>query len=374
MKKIQHHEILQRLRALLTQPERLEDEWRKTRSIDYHRPLEAMKHRIRHAGGDADKAQEVAMAPASSRNRLRWLSAAASVLVILSLGAAYYYNRSMRQAQTTELADNRQVITHGTMRATLKMADGRTIELGSDERRNKQLMAEAQTESQGETQAQEVKMLRIETPRGGEFHITLGDGSKVWLNAESSLEYPEQFSNDERRVKVSGEAYLQVAHNDKQPFLVETGQQVVRVLGTQFNINAYPENDGIYTTLVEGSISLYNKGNEADAVTLKPGDQAMFDTQQGRANVRRVDAETMTAWRKGKFVFENQSLDQIMHTLSRWYDFDYRFTSNDLRRTEFMGTMPRYGDFNDVLQILSLTGNVNFRQQGKTIVITRKRQ
>ena len=212
----------------------------------------------------------------------------------------------------------------------------------------------------------------LTTPRGGEFEITLEDGTKVWLNAESQLSYPDTFRSDERRVILKGEAYFQVAHNEEKPFYVESDGQLVRVYGTEFNIRSYEEDAAVYTTLISGSVALQVAGNLNAELFLTPGRQAVFDKKEASAFVRSVNTEVVTGWRKGLFVFEEQNLGQIMATLARWYNFDYEFADNVLSETVFMGSVPRYGDFNEVLEILEKSGGLKFRLENHTVIISHR--
>jgi ferric-dicitrate binding protein FerR (iron transport regulator) len=173
-------------------------------------------------------------------------------------------------------------------------------------------------------------------------------------------------------VKVEGEAYFKVAKNEKRPFFVETAGQMVRVYGTEFNINSYGENKSVYTTLVNGKISLYPIESPKAELILTPGNQAIFSKRDASTSVHRVDPEVMTSWRNGKFVFEEQTLEQIMQTLSRWYDFTFEFKNNSIAATEFAGSMSRYSNFNDVLKILEQSGNLKFKVSGHHVVVYSK--
>ena len=214
------------------------------------------------------------------------------------------------------------------------------------------------------------KQLCLDIPKGGEFKIVLDDSTEVWLNSESKLIYPEKFSDKERRVIVKGEAYFKVAHESNRPFRVETDGQVVTVHGTEFNVKSYKEDKNVLTTLVEGSISL-SKANGSGEVMLRPGHQSQFSKQDASTTVRTVNAEMVTSWRYGKFVFENQTLEEIMQELSRWYNFEYEFSNNDLKQIEFMGSIPRYSQFDTALTILEKSGGIHFKRQGNKLRIMR---
>jgi ferric-dicitrate binding protein FerR (iron transport regulator) len=212
----------------------------------------------------------------------------------------------------------------------------------------------------------------LATPRGGEFKVTLEDGTVVWLNAASQLCYPDSFSGNERRVRLIGEAYFHVAKNEKKPFFVETANQIVRVYGTEFDINSYNENKVVYTTLVTGKVSLYPANGSQTELVLTPGHQAQFSKSDASTSVRSVDTDVMTSWIHGMFVFEDQTLEQIMQALGRWYNFTFEFRSKTAASTIFMGSMSRYSDFDDVLKILEQSGDLKFVVNGRHVVIFTK--
>lgn len=178
----------------------------------------------------------------------------------------------------------------------------------------------------------------------------------MWLNAESQLIYPENFTDKERRVTVNGEAYFKVKKDSLRPFYVESAGMEVRVYGTEFNINAYAEDENVYTTLVSGSIALKPLHDTQAELVLTPGHQAIFQKDERSTFVRPVDTRAVTSWHEGRFSFEEQTLDQIMLTLSRWYNFDYEITDNRLAKTVFKGSAPRYSELSEVLSILEKSG------------------
>ena len=209
-------------------------------------------------------------------------------------------------------------------------------------------------------------------PRGGEFKIELEDGTQVWLNAQSRLVYPEAFSQEERRVQLEGEAYFKVAKDDTKPFYVETYNQQIRVLGTEFNVNSYLEDNTVKTTLVTGRIAMQQMGDDSREMILTPGHQAIFDKGEQSMQVKSVDTEVVTSWKDGMFVFEEQNLASIMQTLSRWYDFTYEFRDHKAASTIFMGRIPRYADFQDVIRIIEASGGLTLRLDHKKLTIASK--
>lgn len=213
--------------------------------------------------------------------------------------------------------------------------------------------------------------LCLDVPRGGEFKVQLEDGSEVWLNSESRLYYPKSFGDDSRKVRIEGEAYLSVAADSIRPFYVETTNQLIRVYGTAFNIRNYPEEQGVYTTLERGKVSLRRADEVGGELFLTPGHQAVFNTSDFNVNVRPVNTEVVTSWRKGRFVFEHQTLLRIMQDLSRWYDFDYEFADESLKKEEFMGSIPRYSDFTTAISILEKCGGIRFAVSDGKVLVSR---
>lgn len=213
--------------------------------------------------------------------------------------------------------------------------------------------------------------LCLDVPRGGEFKMLLEDGTEVWLNSASRLYYPAKFGDDMRKVRVEGEAYFAVAADSLCPFYVETDNQLVRVYGTEFNVRHYPEETLVATTLKTGSVAISRADQVGGELFITPGHQAMFDTADSEVSVRSVDAEVVTSWRNGRFVFEHQTLLHIMQDLGRWYDFDYEFTDESLKKEEFMGSIPRYSDFTTAISILEKCGNIRFAVTDGKVIVSR---
>ena len=331
-------------------------EYRRSKLINYQRPLEDMKRRLGLEESVAEKPR------AHSAVVYKLISAAAVLLLIF--GATYYFRQSdvkSEKEQTTVVAKTE--ILPGRTQAVLTLDNGKQVELGADVQSNTKAIAEI-------TDGEAIAFNNLKTPRGGEFKVTLEDGTEVWLNADSRLRYPETFEGGERRVEVSGEAYFKVAKNAEKPFYVVSGGQEVRVYGTEFNVHAYDDEPTIFTTLVEGSISLRPVGGNKSELMLTPGKQALFNKGDASATVRKVDTEVVTSWLNGIFVFEDQSLEQIMRTLSRWYDFEYEFADQQVASTVFMGSIPRYGSFGEVVEIFQKLGGVRLHQRGRKVVIS----
>ncbi|GGH65709.1 hypothetical protein HNQ91_002024 [Filimonas zeae] len=207
----------------------------------------------------------------------------------------------------------------------------------------------------------------ITTPRAGKYALELEDGTKVWLNAASSLRYPVAFNGRERVVEVSGEAYFEVAANARKPFIVKAGKHTVHVLGTHFNISAYPEETTVNTTLLEGSVRVTN-GEVAQY--LNPGQQAQ--ASNGAFNIKlnpNPDLEDVMAWKNGVFYLNASSLNHLMLQVCRWYDMDVEYINVNKSAGRFMGTIPRDVPLSQVLYLLELTGSIHFSVEGKKILV-----
>lgn len=273
------------------------------------------------------------------------------------MAESYTDTREDKTQQTIAL----ERLTPGSTLAVMTLPDGDTIRLSKPE-------SVPKASSSGISEGR----LQLDVPRGGEFAIVLEDSTKVWLNSESRLYYPAHFSPEERNVKLIGEAYFEVRHQSERPFTVETSGQKVTVYGTEFNIRSYPEEKSVYTTLSSGSIGLSRTGKEGGEIRLAPGKQAVFDKETFTARVRQVDIERVTGWRHGRFVFEEQSLRQIMTDLSRWYDFDFEFADEEAAETIFMGSIPRYSNFKTAIAILEKSGGLVFSVNDNKVVISKE--
>lgn len=337
---------------------KIADEYRLREMIDTDRPLADMQHRL---------GLDVAM-----RKTLRWRPwAAAACVAVLAAGAFVWLSpddnhsaEMVADAPTRELRLDE--MTPGASMAVVTLADGDTVHLSGN---SEIVLAEVAKASGAKAED-----LKVEVPRGGEFVVVLEDSTRVWLNSASTLVYPASFSDSERVVSLQGEAYFDVSKSAGRPFKVETAGQRVTVYGTEFNVRSYEEDDAVYTTLSKGKVALSRLDGAGGEIFLSPGKQAVFDKETFEANVRSVDIETVTGWRHGRFVFEEQSLMQIMRDLSRWYDFDFEFKDRDVASTVFMGSIPRYSNFKTAIAILEKSGNLKFEIKDNKILISRNAQ
>ncbi|WP_442587073.1 FecR domain-containing protein [Pedobacter sp. AW31-3R] len=298
---------------------------------------------------------------------------AAAVLLVLTAGLTFYMleKKPLRAVKEETMAS--KTIQPGSKKAILTLADGSQVALEQTivgnipgqanlKQDNGQLIYENNARL---APAAENAQNTITTPKGGEYQLILHDGTKVWLNAATRLSYPVQFSGSERRVKVEGEAYFEVAKNAEMPFIVQGNGTEVRVLGTHFNVSAYADDDYVKTTLVEGSVEV--RKNQQKAM-LKPGQEALINFSVPGIKVSDVDTEQALAWKNGYFMFDNQDIKGVMKLVGRWYNVDIAYQGNLAGKT-FGGTISRFGDIRELLKSMELTGTIHFEIQGRRVIV-----
>lgn len=209
----------------------------------------------------------------------------------------------------------------------------------------------------------------IETPKGGQYQLILPDGSKVWLNAASSLTFPTSFASlKTRKVELIGEAYFEITKNKTSPFIVKSAKQEVKVLGTHFNINSYVDEQSTTTTLLEGSVNIVSL-NKAESIILKPGQQSTLNNN--KINVTEINTEEAIAWKNGLFIFNDENIKSIMKKIARWYNVEITFKGN-LDQVSFVGNYARNKDLESLLENIELTEKVHFKIEGRRIEVIAK--
>lgn len=311
----------------------------------------------------------------SMRIHRKWYFSAAAIILI-TLTTAYFYRR--QNPAEPALAIKSPVINDiaaGGNKAILILSDGKKINLSNAQ--NGQLAREGNVvinktgdgkvlyePSDASNGSIAMQYNTLITPRGGNYDLTLSDGTKVWLNAASSIKYPSAFTGNTRQVEVTGEAYFEVTHNAAKPFKVMVAGQVIEDLGTSFNINAYTDEPVIAATLLEGSIKI---SNSTHSEVLKPGEQAVVRHNQSISLNPDVDIEEAMAWHRGLFKFHDADIEEVMRQLSRWYDVDVSYEGNIPSR-KFSGKIYRNQSALKVCDILNYK-NIHFRIEGKKIVV-----
>jgi ferric-dicitrate binding protein FerR (iron transport regulator) len=211
---------------------------------------------------------------------------------------------------------------------------------------------------------------RIEIPHGGEYMVTLPDGSELFVNSETVVEYYVPFRDNSRELKICGEVYLEVARDTARPFIVTTNDYSVRVLGTKFNVSAYPNDDFVATTLVSGSVSIEGlKSQAGKRLVLEPSQQLFLDKSSHQTDILSVDPDIYTAWTEGFFVFEEETLYSIFRKLERWYDIKVFFFSEEAEHELFSGKLPRFENLQDILSIINKVSAAKLELNGSTVVI-----
>lgn len=306
---------------------------------------------------------------------IKRIAIAASILgiIILSTFLLLNINRS-NQVTKAETSSHKfkDDVAPGGNKATLTLADGSMIVL--DDAKNGTLTQQGASKvikldgkilyDLASEKTKKVVYNTIATPKGGQYQLELPDGSLVWLNASSSIHFPTSFTENKRRVEITGEAYFEVAKDAGKPFIVAVNNSEVQVLGTHFNVNAYNDEEEVRTTLLEGSVKFIDGNNTS---LLQPGQQSQL-TKNGIVKVvSNVDVDEVMAWKNGLFSFENAGIETIMRQFSRWYDveIEYKGKTDDI----FVAEMSRNIKLSDALKALELTGRVKFEIDGKKIVV-----
>lgn len=313
------------------------------------------------------------------RSHFHYWVAAASVLIFLAAGTWFWIYTKDQQKNQHQIVQSDSIKTRikpGRNRAILTLANGKKLDLddtqtGVISRQGATIVSKSADGklaygSNVEAPDQNVVTYNtIETPRGGQYQLTLADGTAVWLNAGSSLKYPTTFSGKERNVELTGEAYFQVAKNRNKPFSVTLNGMKVEVLGTHFNVMAYHDEKTIETTLLEGSVKLTKDGS---STLLMPNQQGVLNNGASNFRVRAVNAENVIAWKNGFFKFDDENIETIMRKVARWYDVDISYKGN-LKRQNFGGTVPRFKDISQLLTTLELTGTIHFKIDGRRVTV-----
>lgn len=302
--------------------------------------------------------------------------AAAAVLIALSIGTVLFKFKFQQTNEKNNLYSGKEnSIKPGTTTATLTLADGTTITLdkakngvlatsaGAVIRKLKNGLLAYDYDGSEKTDPNLLNTIRI--PRGGQYTVHLPDGTIVWLNSESSLSYPVTFSASRREVILKGEAYFEVAKDRKKPFIVHAGRADINVLGTQFNVSAYTGDNVVKTTLLEGSVRLTN---ESASAILIPGEQGIAIGTNNSISKRHVNVNRVIAWKNGYFIFKDDSIRDIMKQIGRWYDVDIEYRGDVTDKT-FGGIYSKNKDIEELLKGLELTGIVNFKIDGRRVIV-----
>lgn len=307
-----------------------------------------------------------------SVRKIKWFPYAAAIVLILSVGGVFYFSGDKEQTEILPIAKN-EVQVPGS-RAVLILPDGRKVDLENEVLRSDL----AQSDSLLLVSARSLKYRDIdspdtteifhtlEIPRGGEYLLTLSDGTMIYLNSESTLSFPVKFQGKERKVYLTGEAYFKVAKNTEHPFVVTAGELEVLVTGTTFGVRAYKDEKDIQTTLESGQVTVKVEGK---SVKLVPNKQVLFNKSTMGLEVRDVDVDLYLAWADGRLVYDNCPLEKILTDLGRWYNIDVFYSRDELRSYQFSLNMKKHEEFTQVLELIGKTGEVQFEIKDNTVIV-----
>ncbi len=309
------------------------------------------------------------------RGRKRFLRrvarCAAILLLPLAAVAVWQWMGAEREAVVV------QEIVPGSFKAVLTLAGGEEVRLQEGNAVEERLVAMDVEQKEGvlsyqavkpsREKAEEVEYNMLATGRGGEYQLVLSDGTQVFLNAATTLKYPVAFGNGERRVELDGEAYFEVATDSSRAFVVKVGDMEVEVYGTSFDVTTFYEGE-VRTVLVEGSVGVRESGS-GEECRIAPGEMAVYDQGDGSIVVKETDVALYTSWKEGLFKFEEERLEDIMGTLSRWYDVEVFFYNDALRNMLFTGDLRRYDNIGEHLRMLQMTTNVAFEVRGNAVFV-----
>jgi hypothetical protein len=301
----------------------------------------------------------------------RWVAAAAILLLIAGGSYFWIHSKEIKNAGLA-LSSLKNDLPPGCNKAVLTLANGKKIIL--DSVHNGQLAMQGNSKTMKVSGGMiaynqlvagnnhiAVQENTLSTPRGGQYKLILPDGSKVWLNAASSITYPTAFIGNERKVTIKGEAYFEVAHNPDKPFKVEAGNREIQVLGTSFDVNAYPDEPLMKTTLITGAVKV-------SGISLKPGQQECVSRQTGKTIVKEANTDNVIAWVYGQLSLEGDDLPTLMRAISRWYNVDVRFEGK-WPHNGFVGRIDRDVYLSDVLNALAIYG-IHTRLEERTIIVS----
>lgn len=348
-------------------PENRETFEKYLRLVKMHRMVEGAEE-IRDA--EAWKRLSATMAAKKIRRiRQRVAAVAAVVLLFLGIGLGFLESRE----ETVPLGSSIHILP-GTTKATLVLANGTQLDLTRNDLREVQeqgalIKNDTTVGLQYELNHQKMEepvWHTVKVPVSGEYHFTLSDGTRVWLNSESEITFPVSFVGGSREVVVKGEAYFEVKSDKAHPFIVHAKEVDIEVVGTKFNVAAYEDSHRVVTTLAEGRVNVEMSGQ---VVGLSPDEQVSVDLKSGKMAKNSVSASTNISWIQGIFEYGNMTLEEITAQLSRWYDVDFIFSDAEFKTRRFTGVVKKYDELNNVLKIIEKTTNVCFMINERDIAV-----
>ena len=310
----------------------------------------------------------------SNRSKVIRLGTAIAAAISLIIGIVYILDSTKQEVNTPIVKVEK--IEPGEPKATLILDDGSSYNLSTVgdvhlKSGGTSINSQGNAIKYSETTQKRTQLIynTLIIPKGGEYFLELSDGTKIWINSETTLKYPVQFVGDERNVELTGEAYFEVAHDESKPFHVLSGDQSIEVLGTEFNVSSYKDDEHIVTTLVEGKVNVYRTISSKENQILLPNQQSSMSRASGEITSKNVDPQNFIAWKSGAFHFQDQTFDSMVKTLSRWYDINVFYENEALWDIKFTGRFKRYDDFETVIKLIERTDEVKFKIKGKTVII-----
>lgn len=309
----------------------------------------------------------------------RWSMRAAILTLPILAAAALIWWQFPQSSSPLSLFTETQMPAPGSSKAILILSDGQEIDLAAQQTFCLQSQSDARLENRDNTLTVEptemanvtaVNYQTLSIPVTGEYKLVLSDGTQIWLNSATRLRFPTSFPGKERRVELEGEAYFEVAPHPEQPFIVSTEGIQIQVLGTKFNVKAYREDDAIYTTLAEGAVRTVNP-KKGSAMVLTPDQQCVFTKRTGDMEKKEVHARSFTGWTTGKFIFENETLEEILKQLGRWYGIQATYQTPELKSYRFTGHVNRFGEISTLLDMIEKTYRIRFHIQEKHITVSK---
>ena len=299
------------------------------------------------------------------------IGVAASVILLVGIGLYCGFNKKPKVKQVevaahVEMGGAKAIlVTSRGDEIVLQDSSVQLITLGGGMVAKNDGVQVSYKENEGAGKEDVLEYNTIRVPRGGEYKLFLSDNTEVFLNSDSEIRFPVKFGKGKRDVFLRGEAFFVVTKDASRPFVVNANDKMsVEVLGTQFNLQAYPDDAFVETTLNEGAVRVFN-GKQG--VRLRPDEQAVYD--EGKFTVRKVDASSYSAWKEGRFMLLNHSLENIMTRLARWYNIDIFWENPEVKEYHFSGELARYEDFTEILRMLELATRVHFEVKDRTVFV-----
>lgn len=323
--------------------------------------------------------RNIKLAPKRKKQHFWKIGIAASVLLIV---AAYFGYEALKTEpeQIIYSVENIQ-FEPGVKKATLILDSGEKLELESEKdtliheaeviikNSKSQLNYQTSRKVTAKELEQEIKYNTLIVPRGGEYNLILSDGTEVKLNSETILKYPIIFEEDQRNIQLVGEAYFNVKTDSLRPFVVTSGEHVVKVYGTSFNLKSYKNDNYTATTLVEGLVTVSSNASTAVEQVLTPGYQSIYHKESNKFEQQKVNMKEYTSWKDGRFYFRNMRLDEMTQVLGRWYDVEFQFKNENAKGLKFNGNLKKYENIQTILNQLVKTNEITFSAYEKIIYV-----